>query len=244
MEGSATRFAVNIEELNATKADEVADFYRLILAPNFPDDELETSEGFAAGLKYGGTSALVARTDDGVIVGGAVGDLFSRSNVLLLSYLAVPAAGRGNGTGGLLMRAVTELWGSRLNLADRYGDRRSPVYTVKRMLFSPRGPSPLLRAAGRAALPVPYFQPALGSRGPSARRVPHLMLMVFGGGTRMPQADQGVDGRLVELFLTEYLEGCEGPVRSDDADAQRMLAACRRPDGLPLLRVSELPRFD
>jgi hypothetical protein len=244
MEGSATRPAVNIEELDATKADEVADFYRLILAPNFPDDELETSEGFAMGLKYGGTFALVARTDSGVIAGGAVGDVFSRSNVLLLSYLAVPAAGRGSGTGGLLMRAVTEVWGSRLNPSLFIMEIEDPRYHHSDANFGdPESRVRFYERLGARTLPVPYFQPALGSRGPSARRVPHLMLMVFGG-TQMPQGEQGVDGRLIELFLTEYLEGCEGPVRPDDADAQRMLAACRRPDGLPLLRVSDLPRFD
>lgn len=244
MESSATRPVVNIEELDTTKKDEIADFYRLVLAPNFPDDELETSEAFAAGLVFGETRALVARTDDGVIVGGAVGDIFSRSNVLLLSYLAVPAERRGSGTGGLLMRAVTEVWGSRLNPALFIMEVEDPRYHHSDANFGdPEARVRFYERLGARALPVPYFQPALGSRGPSARRVPHLMLMVFGG-TRMPQSGQGVDGPLVELFLTEYLEGCDGPVRSDDADAQRMLAACRRPDGLPLLRASELPRFD
>jgi hypothetical protein len=173
-----------------------------------------------------------------------VGDLFPRSDVLLLSYLAVPAAGRGNGTGGLLMRAVTEVWGSRLNPSLFIMEVEDPRYHHSDANFGvPESRVRFYERLGARALPVPYFQPALGSRGPSARRVPHLMLMVFGG-TQMPQGNQGTDGRLIELFLTEYLEGCEGPVRPDDAGAQRMLAACRRPDGLPLLRVSELPRFD
>jgi hypothetical protein len=244
MESPATRPVINIEELDATEADDVADFYHLILASNFPDDELETSEGFVAGLNSGGTLALVARTGEGVIAGGAVGDLFPRSNVLLLSYLAVPAAGRASGTGGLLMRAVTEVWGSRLNPSLFIMEVEDPRYHHSDANFGdPEARVRFYERLGARTLPVPYFQPALGSRGPSARRVPHLMLMVFGG-TQMPQGTQEVDGRIVEFFLTEYLEGCEGPVHPDDAAAQRMLAACRRPGGLPLLRVSELPRFD
>ena len=42
-------------------------------------------------------------------------------------------------------------------------------------------------------------------------------------------------------FVIDYLETCEGGVRDDDADAPRLLAACRRPGGLPLVRASELP---
>jgi predicted N-acetyltransferase YhbS len=241
MESSATSPAINIDELDPTKDDEVAEFYRLILAPHFPADELESIDGFAAGLKSGGTLALVARASGGVVAGGAVGDIFARSNVLLLSYLAVPAAGRGSGTGGLLMRAVTEVWGSRLNPSLIVMEVEDPRYHHSDDNFGdPAARVRFYERLGARTLPVPYFQPALG---PGGRRVPHLMLMVFGD-TRLRRTDEGVDGRVVELFLTEYLEGCEGPARPDDADARRMLAACHRPDGLPLLRASELPRFD
>lgn len=64
------------------------------------------------------------------------------------------------------------------------------------------------------------------------------MLMVFGGADVSPGTQQ-VDGRVVEDFLTEYLEMCEGQVAPDDTEAERMLAACRRPGGLPLLPFSE-----
>jgi GNAT superfamily N-acetyltransferase len=238
---SADRPVITIEEVDADDDQQVADFYRLILARNFPADELETSENVAAGLKSGGTRALVARTADAAIVGGAVGDFFPRSRVMLLSYLAVAAEGRGTGTGGLLMKALTDLWGRQfsppllvMEVEDPRHHYTDPAFgdPVARVRFYER--------LGARALPLPYFQPALGADG---QRVPHLMLMVFGG-TDAPPGTARVDGKLIELFLTEYLEGCEGPVRPDDAEAQRLLAACRRPGGLPLLRVSELPSFD
>jgi GNAT superfamily N-acetyltransferase len=243
---STDRPVITIEELDADDAQQVADFYRRVLAPHFPADELETSENIAAGLKSGGTRALAARTAEGTIVGGAVGDLFPSSRVMLLSYLAVAAEGRGTGTGGLLMKALTDLWGRQFSPPLLIMEVEDPRHYHSDPDHSdPAFGDPVARVRfyerlGARALPVPYFQPALG---PDGHRVPHLMLMVFGG-TDAPPGTAQVDGNLVELFLTEYLETCEGPVRPDDVEAQRLLAACRRPGGLPLLRVSELPSFD
>jgi hypothetical protein len=241
MPSSAERPVVTIEELDADDAREVAEFYRRVLAPHFRPDELESSENIAAGLKGGGTKALVARTAQSGIVGGAVVDMFPQSHVLLLSYLAVAASERGTGTGGLLMKAVTEVYGPHFNPSlfvmevDHPGHHHSDP-----AIGDPEARVRFYERLGARTLPIPYFQPALG---PDGRRVPHMMLMVFGG----PQADPAtrrVDGQIVEAFLTEYLELCEGPVRPDDTEAQRLLAACRHPDGLPLLRLSELPGWD
>jgi GNAT superfamily N-acetyltransferase len=236
MAGSGGQPIVTVEELDTGNASEIADFYRVVLAPHFRPDELETSEHITAGLKSGGTMALVARTTEGAIVGGAVGDLFPRSDVLLLSYIAVVAEARGTGTGGLLMKAVTGVWGHRLSpplLVMEVEDPR--YYREDAALGNPEARLRFYERLGARILPVPYFQPALG---PAGHRVPHLMLMVFGG-TAAPLGTQQVDGRIVEIFLTEYLETCEGPVDSDDTDAQHMLSSCRDPDGLPLLRFSE-----
>ena len=67
-----------------------------------------------------------------------------------------------------------------------------------------------------------------------------MTLMVFGG-AGAPAGAQQVDGGIVADFVIDYLETCEGGVRDDDADAQRLLAACRRPGGLPPVRAGELP---
>jgi GNAT superfamily N-acetyltransferase len=240
MGSPADRLVVTVEELDADDADGIAEFYNQILLPHFSADELEPIENFTAGLKYGATSALVAKTAGGAIAGGAVGDLFQRSNVLLLSYLAVPPAGRGAGVGGTLMKAVTGVWGSRHRPALLVMEVEDPCHhaadaahgdPVARIRFYER--------LGARTLPLPYFQPALG---PGGHRVPHMVLMVFGG-TAAPPGTQRVDGEVVEHFLTQYLEDCEGPLRPDDTAAQRLLAACRHPGGLPLLRVDELPAW-
>jgi GNAT superfamily N-acetyltransferase len=234
--GSAGRPVVTVEELDGDDAHEVAEFYRRILAPHFRADELETSESIAAGLKSGGTRALVARTGQGTIVGGAVGDMFPKSGVLLLSYLAVVAEARGAGTGRLLMRAVTDVWDPQLSPALFVMEVEDPrYYQEDPALGDPEARVRFYERLGVRAVPVPYFQPALG---PAGHRVPHLMLMVFGGADA-PPGTQRVSGRVIEAFLTEYLESCEGPVAPDDAEAQRLLAVCRRPSGLPLLPFSE-----
>jgi GNAT superfamily N-acetyltransferase len=236
MAGSAGQPVITIEELDADDAREVAAFYRLVLAPHFRADELETSENIAEGLKSGGTAALVARTPQRTIVGGAVGDLFPRSGVLLLSYIAVVPEGRGTGTGGLLMKAVTDVWGRKFSPRLFVMEVEDPrYYQVDAALGDPEARVRFYERLGARELPIPYFQPALG---PAGHRVGHLMLMVFGGADAPPGTEQ-VDGRRIEDFLVEYLDLCEGPVRPDDTEVQRMLAACRRPGGLPLLRFSE-----
>jgi GNAT superfamily N-acetyltransferase len=241
MAGSAKPPVITVTEIDGDDADEVAEFYRRVLAPHFTPDELEGAESFADGVRHGGTNALAARTPDGTIVGGAVGDWFQESRVLLLSYLAVAVEGRGSGTGGLLMKTVIETWGGQFSPSLLIMEVEDPRHHHVDVNFGdPRARVRFYERLGARTLPVPYFQPALSSRGPDARRVPHLLLMVFGG-IEAPPGTQRVDGRTVEVFLTEYLEGCEGPVRPDDHDAQRLLAACRRPGGLPLVLVSELP---
>jgi GNAT superfamily N-acetyltransferase len=237
MTSPASQPGITIEELRPDDAHEVADFYQRILAPHFRADELEVSGTFATRLKSGDARALVARTALGQIVGGAVGDVFPETRVLLLSYIAVPAEGRGTGTGALLMKAVTEVWSRRFNPSLFVMEVEDPRHFQNEAAFGdPEARVRFHERHGARALPIPFFQPALG---PDGNRIRNLMLMVFGG-TEAPQGAERVDGRIVEAFLTEYLEGCEGPISPDDAEAQSLLAACRRPGGLPLLKASEL----
>jgi hypothetical protein len=93
---------------------------------------------------------------------------------------------------------------------------------------------------GARTLPVPYFQPSLSA---GRERVRNLLLMVFGG-SEVPSGAGHVEGSVVEAFIAEFLGHYEGPRRADDAEAQRLLAACRRPGGLPLLLVRDLPKPD
>ena len=82
MSSPADRPVITIEELGAEDPHEVASFYQRILLPSFRAAELVGRDDFSAGLKSGQTRALVARTAQRVLAGGAVGDFFARSRVL------------------------------------------------------------------------------------------------------------------------------------------------------------------
>lgn len=242
MTGSAAWAPVTVEGLDPRDDRAVSDFYRHVLLPHFPADELETEEAITAGLREGGAMALVARAPGGEVVGGevvggAVCDWFPRSGVLLLSYIAVSAPCRDRGVGRALLEAVRGTWTAGLAPRLIVAEVEDPRHHHDTGYGNPARRASLYQRIGALALPIPFFQPALGD---GRNRVPHLMLMVLGG-TQAPPGTRWVDGRLVERFLAEYLEACEGPARPDDADVQRLFAACRQPGGLPLLTPSALP---
>jgi GNAT superfamily N-acetyltransferase len=239
MAGSKTQPVISVEPVDGQDGQEVADFYRIVLTPHFRGDELETEENIAVGLRSGGTRALVARTEDGTIVGGAVVDWFARSHVLLLSYIAVLPGLRGGGAGVKLIAAAVSGEGAAgvdpLLVVAEVEDPRH--FSNDPVLGDPEARVRFYERLGARTLPVPFVQPALGA---GRDRVPHLLLMVLGG-SLAPRGTQRVDGETVELFLREYFEGCEGPLSPDDTSAQNLLAACRQPGGLPLLLIGDLP---
>jgi predicted N-acetyltransferase YhbS len=229
--------SVTIEKLDYRDGPAVADFYQTILQPNFSADELEAQDDLVAGMQADRAYALVARAPEGVIVGGAVSDWFAGSQVLLFSYLAVPDEFRGNGIGGQLLAAAQNAWTEELAPLLIVGEVEDPRYYQDTGYGDPFRRVALYENNGIRSLPVPYFQPALR---PGASRVPHLLLMVSGGTAARPGTER-VDGAIVERFLTEYFELCEGPPREDDPEYYTMLEHCRQPGGLPLLRVKDLP---
>lgn len=230
---------VTIEKLDFSDDQGVADFYRTVLQPNFSADELETQDGIVEGMEEGRTFALLARAAEGVIVGGAVGDWFADSQVMLLSYIAVPDTLRGNGIGSTLLAAAQRTWTVELAPLLIVGEVEDPRHYQDTGFGDPRRRVALYERSGVRSLPIPYFQPALR---PGASRVPHLLLMVFGGTADPPGAER-VDGAIVECFLREYFELCEGPPREDDLEYHDLLGRCRQPGGLPLLLVKDLPEL-
>jgi GNAT superfamily N-acetyltransferase len=228
---------VTIVELDFNDSMAVTDFYRIVLQPNFSADELETRDSIVAGMREGRTYALLARSAEGAIVGGAVGDWFSGSEVMLFSYIAVPEKLRGNGIGGQLLAASRRTWAEKLAPRLIIGEVEDPRFYADTGFGDPVRRVALYENIGVRSLPVPYFQPALR---PGASRVPHLLLMVFGG-TAAPPGTERVDGAIVECFLVEYFKLCEGPPRDDDPEYHAMLQHCRQPGGLPLLLVKDLP---
>lgn len=229
-----------IEELDYANTNAVSEFYRVILVPHFDPDELETEASVRLGLSEGRTKALTARSADGTLVGGLVVDWFAWSEVLLLSYIAVPDRYRGHGIGRRLLAATNTAWATELRPLLIVGEIEDPRYYHDKGYGDPQRRVEMYERTGARSLPIPYVQPSLSE---GKARVAHLLLMVFGGS----EASGGtghVDGRIIEEFLTEYYDLAEGEIRNDDADMQRLLTACRKPGGLPMLLARDVPRFD
>lgn len=213
----------------------VPDFYRSVMVPSFAADELESEEELMNGLRSGRSRVLTAADEDGTVLGGAVGECFPRSGVVLLAYLAVRPGGRGSGAGSVLLRAARDAWTAELSprlIVLEVEDPRD--FAGSESFGDPVARVRFYERHGARALPIPYLQPALG---PDTARVPGLMLMVMGGSA----AAATVEGKLVSDFLTEYFEEFEGPAVPGDAELELLLAACARPGGLPLLTIDELP---
>ena len=230
-----------VVELSAADGALVSEFYRTVLRPSFRDDELVNEGELLETIDLGTCHVLVVRDDDGTVLGGAVGDWYESSRVQLLSYLAARPGVRGRGLGTLLVRAAVDSWVKLLDPLLVVGEVEDPRYYRNTEPDSPYGDVVarvrFYERLGVRLLPIPYAQPALWA---GARRVSHLLLMVFAVGTGAAMATDRVDGGVVERFLVEYFTDMEGQV-SDDAELTRLLAACREPAGLPLLLADELP---
>jgi GNAT superfamily N-acetyltransferase len=216
----------------------VPEFYRTVIMPSFAPDELESEAEIMDGLRSGRSRVLIAMGPDRTMLGGAVGDYFPRSHVMLLSYLAVLAAGRGQGVGAAVLTAARHAWTQELSprlIVLEVEDPRE--FTGSAAYGDPVARVRFYERHGVRALPLPYMQPALG---PGTARVPGLMLMVMGGADAPPGATS-VNGAHVAEFLTEYFEEFEGPIQPGDTELTALLAGCARPGGLPLLTVADLP---
>jgi GNAT superfamily N-acetyltransferase len=236
MPGPASQ-PITVVDVRDSGSRYVPEFYRHVMVPSFPPDELETEEELVSGLRSGRSRVLVAVGTDGNVLGGAVGEYFPRSRVMLLAYLAVLPGGRGGGVGSTVLQAARDAWTAELSprlIVLEVEDPRD--FTGSEAFGDPVARVRFYERHGGRALPLPYVQPALG---PDTARVPGLMLMAFGNDE--PGAAGAVDGQHVASFLAEYFEEFEGAARPGDTELELLLSACAWPGGLPLLTIDELP---
>lgn len=164
--------------------------------------------------------AVIACGEDGRVLGGALGEWYPASGVLLLGYLAVRPGLRAQGVGGAVMTELRERWLDRDSLAvlelddpryhEPHPDRGDPV---ARLRFYGR--------SGVELLDMPYFQPRLSNDLPRAY---HMFLGVIPPiGVTLPPA---LPASRVTAFLSEYFEVCEGPAAHCDPELRQLLAAC------------------
>ena len=182
--------------------------------------------------------SLIACDEDGLVLGGATGEVDPVSRVLLLGYLAVRPGFRGRGVGTALMTALRERWLGQGRQTLAVLELDDPRYHVPHPDHG--DPAARLRfygAAGVRLLAIPYFQPRL--RGDLPRGY-HMLLGVIppAGATLPPTIPAGP----VRAFLLEYFRDCEGGAVQDDAEVRRLLDACGGP-GIEVVSTEDLSRI-
>ncbi len=223
---------IHILDENATQAKELlTELHDSILSVSFPPEEYIRPPAPAEA----DGPALIACQKDGLVLGGALGEWYPRSESLLLAYLAVRPGFRAKGIGELLMAAVVERWLSKVPLAfleldDPHHHAPHPGYgdPVARLRFYAR--------FGVRTLAIPYFQPSLADHLPRAY---HLLLGVIAKERVEPPST--IPGARVAAFIEEYFEVSEGSDALQAPEVQRLLRACAVPE-ISLLSLRQTPR--
>jgi hypothetical protein len=216
-------------------AAQLNSLYDEVLAPSFPADELIPREDLLPRLRQAdGVCCRVAVDPDGTVVAGILADVFPSRRVLLLSYLAVRAGLRDRGLGTELAREAVPLWIARHRPVIALAEVEDPRHHLGTRYGDASARFRLYERIGGRVLPLPYLQPALAA---GTKRVRNLLLTVFYTTAEALRDPSHVDSELLTGFLTEYFESCEGAVAADPEFAA-LIAACRRPDGVPLLAPS------
>lgn len=198
-----------------------------VLALSFSPDEYIPPTAF----EPAGELSLIARADDGLVLGGALGELYSTA--VLLAYLAVRPGFRRDGVGSALLAAVKERWlGQRpvtfVELDDPRHHKPDPSYG---------DPAARLRfygAFGTRLLAMPYFQPRLRNHLP---RGYHMFLGVVPPDRAAPPTTMPTSA--VTEFLKEYFEVCEGSGTLDDTEFRWLLDAADGQQEISLVAVGE-----
>jgi GNAT superfamily N-acetyltransferase len=203
-----------------------------ILRPSFRPEELGDQVWTETSVP---ADLLLVAWDDAEhrVLGCAVGDLFPRSETLLLSYLAVRPGLRSGGIGSALMQAVQDEWCTAhpFAVAELDDPRR---HEADEEHGDPEARLRFYNRFGMKAIAAPYFQPRLAT---SLPRAYHMIL----GKLASPGEDdeQTADGKRLHEFLVEYFTDCEGEAALDDPEVQWLLAFYEK-DDLDLVPVTEV----
>jgi GNAT superfamily N-acetyltransferase len=203
------------------------ELHEKVLAPSFSAEEYIPPTTF----EPSGELSLIACDDDGSVLGGAIGELYSTA--VLLAYLAVRPGFRGSGIGSALLAAVKQRWlGQRpvtfVELDDPRHHKPDPGYG---------DPADRLRfygSFGTRLLAMPYFQPRLRDNLP---RGYHLFLGVVPPEGVAPPTT--MPASTVTEFLKEYFEVCEGSATLNDPEFRWLLQAAEGQEEISLVTVGE-----
>jgi GNAT superfamily N-acetyltransferase len=213
-------------------------FYYMVLKPAFPPEELEDVETVRARYHVRrppvpGLVVLLA----GEPMGGALGEHFADSNIVLLDYLAVRADRRGNGVGRELLDRALVSWREHLAPTAIFAEVENPRGRSAGPHGDPAARLRFYQRAGGKMLPLRYFQPSIG---PGVPRVRGMLLICLDPWRESVPTDS------VLAFLDEYLEAAEGPeARAADPEYQDLRGQVNAWPGevplWPLSHVNQLP---
>ncbi|MDT0157043.1 GNAT family N-acetyltransferase [Microbacterium sp. ARD32] len=214
---------------SSTDAAELRDAHRTLLTPSFRPGELVPEHDFVAQLGEGG-EVLLARDQDGRMLGAAVAQPFG--DAVLLEYLVAAPSSRGRGVGSGLLSAFLDRWSGSVMLAEF---DRPDVQSPHPVHGDPAARLRFYARFGALALDLPYFQPPVSEHN---SREHGMLLAVFDRDGRI--AERGAldarQQRAVQHYLHEILEA------ADDPDARRLRAAAE-PDGLRAIPLEDYARI-
>lgn len=245
----AGRPEVEIRELRGEQdLPLAARLYREVLQPSFQPDEMYPWEVFAEGLRPGRVPAMrvaVAVDGEGSPVGGLTAELFPSSGVLLLGYVAVQPEWRGRGIGSLLLTTAGPRWYDDPSVVLALGEVHDPRHTWPIAGEESLARIRFFKRAGARVLDVGFMQPSLGI---GMNRVPNFLLVVVTvKDVALVATDPpAVDARVVDTFVREYFDHCEGfHGGTADPELAGMLADVTRSPGIalvPLDRYADIGR--
>jgi GNAT superfamily N-acetyltransferase len=212
-------------------------FYYAVLKPAFPADELEDVETLRVRYRVPrprvpGLAVLLA----GEPLGGALGEHFAVSNIVLLDYLAVRADRRGNGLGRELLDRALVSWRELLAPSAIFAEVEDPRGRSAGPHGDPAARLRFYQRAGGKMLPLRYFQPSIG---PGVPRVRGMVLICLDPWRESVPTDS------VLAFLDEYMEAAEGPeVRTADPEYLDLRGQVNAwADAVPLWPLSHVSRL-
>ncbi|BBX45228.1 hypothetical protein GCM10009641_21810 [Mycobacterium cookii] len=212
-------------------------FYDEILTPSFDSAELEDRTELLDALAdpESVTRGAIAFGATGSIAGGIVGDWFTGSCVMLISYLAARPGFRGHGIGEQLIREVLPAWTSCLGALLTVAEVEDPrFYRIDEQHGDPEARLRFYARLGARIIDIPYFQPALSKE---QSRVRNLFLMQLGADESVTRQDNMLDSATLTRFIDEYLAATEGDV--DDDEVRALRAALQAKNAIPLLDPAE-----
>lgn len=207
--------------------------HEILMAPNFPPDELIAVEDLVAGVVAGVASVhVVGPTHDPVAV--AVWETLEGTSAVMLAYFATREDQRGRGVGSTLLRELLAGISAQHPNTVVLAEVEHPGYHDAHPMHGE--PAARLRFYLRlngAILDVPYFQPPIDE---GQEPVYGMLLLVLD-----PPAHLVRDGRLApEAGLAQALPTVMAAADPAQHPVAALFEAAARPQGVRLLGLDQL----